>query len=237
VKLAKTDVVRLAHIAPLKKSNSLKKIILRLSFLGLFFIQITQPAQSIEAIWRGALLSSIVAYLASNPLSMEQLGFELGYHTEKDITALKLTNAWNLQKGLLQNSNYRLDSQIRFNIGFWQLGLLSDQGDDFTRHQRNSTNAEFAIHFKHHLTHFPLTLETLSGITYLSTRQMGNVKYGSNIGFVNGLIVGYAKNDNLSLNLSYLHYSNNDIAENNPPDNFIYFGYQKKFNIFKQENK
>ena len=78
------------------------------------------------------MIGSIITYLASNPLDMEQLGFELGYHTNRDIIALKLSNAWKLKQGLIQQQNYRLDSQLRFNIGFWNLGSLSDQNKGFS---------------------------------------------------------------------------------------------------------
>ena len=175
------------------------------------------------------MIGSIITYLASNPLDMEQLGFELGYHTNRDIIALKLSNAWKLKQGLIQQQNYRLDSQLRFNIGFWNLGSLSDQNKGFSRHQLNSTNVELGIHFAHHLYDLPMTVETLTGITYLSTNQLGKVIYGSNFGFMNGLILGYKHNQRTAFNLSYLHYSNNDLAKENPPDNFIYFGYQHKY--------
>ena len=74
-----------------------------------------------------------------------------------------------------------------------------------------------------------MTVETLTGITYLSTNQLGKVIYGSNFGFMNGLILGYKQNQRTAFNLSYLHYSNNDLAKENPPDNFIYFGYQHTY--------
>lgn len=196
-----------------------------------FFLMFSTTAYSLDIVWRGAAISSIVAYLWSNPFDLDELGFELGYHSERDITAIKLNNAWPLKKGLIQGNGYRLDSQLRFNIGFWFLGALSDESNNFPRHQRHSTNAELGVHFSHHFSNLPFHVATLSGMTYLSAQQLGDKKYGSRIGFVNGLILGYPYSPKITWNLSYLHYSNNDIARDNPPDNFIYLGYQHKFSL------
>ncbi len=221
-----------AQYVAYKKMCNISRVLLKHLLLSTCLLIYSTNGFAIgEPAFRTAVIAGITTTFLVNPYGARAVAIENGYSIDdKDLYAARLSNRWKVREGLVKTNYYRLDSFVYFGIGQWRLGLFSDEGANYSRHELTNNVYDLYSAFRHQWAKSPFYIETSLGVAFFSTRQLANTHYGSHGQFVSGLIFGVEPLwERFALQLKIQHYSDNDFSDQNPGENIIFFSIERLY--------